>query len=192
MSLSLETDRLILRPLTAEDADNLFQLDSDPQVMRYINGGIPTSYAAIVQNFLPTYTRVDPKFPHLRFWAALDQQNLDFVGWFHFIHVGQHPLALRLKLAAEDDIALGYRLHRNFWGKGYATEASRFLIQKGFQEWKVQRVVAWALRENLASTGVMKRLGMSLEQEFDFPADVLPNIPPEQRQGVKYGISYGV
>ncbi len=53
----LETERLVLRRIRADDADNLYDLDSDPDVMRFLNGGIPTPRAVVEEDILPRFLR---------------------------------------------------------------------------------------------------------------------------------------
>ena len=70
MQIFLETGRLRLRQFTAADEDNLFELNSDPEVMRYINGGEPTPRAQIRDEILPFHARYYEKFPGFGTWAA--------------------------------------------------------------------------------------------------------------------------
>jgi RimJ/RimL family protein N-acetyltransferase len=122
----LETERLVLRRFTARDADNLYDLDSDPDVMRFLNGGIPTPRAVIEGDVLPRFLRYAEGFPRFGFWAAVEKASAEFVGWF----------SLRpLDEANRREAVLGFRLRKAAWGKGYATEGARALIRLGFAEW---------------------------------------------------------
>ena len=160
----LQTDRLILRRFTAADLDNLFELDNDPEVMRYINGGNPTSRVIIQNDILPAFLHYDEQYPAFGFWAAVDKLSSSFIGWFSFRPVSD----------SAGEIALGYRLHKAFWNKGYATEGARALIHKGFTELGVQRIVAKTYEKNLASRRVMEKVGMSLVRRFHLvPEDLL-------------------
>jgi RimJ/RimL family protein N-acetyltransferase len=90
-----------------------------------INGGRPTPRQEIENDVLPTFLDYYERFPGYGFWAAVEKSTGRFVGWFHFRPAERaHP----------DEIELGYRLRKSAWGKGYATEGSRALIQKGFAE----------------------------------------------------------
>ena len=139
----LETARLVLRRLTRDDAENLFELDCDPEVMRYLTGGIPHTREEIVGRELPRYLRYYERYSDYGFWAAIERATGEFLGWFHF-----HP-----SREGSEEIELGYRLKRSAWGKGYATEGSRALIEKGFTELGARKVVADALAANLRSRG---------------------------------------
>jgi RimJ/RimL family protein N-acetyltransferase len=160
MQVFLETDRLILRRFTEADVDNLTGLDADPEVMRFITGGVPTSRAEIENDFLPAFLSYYERFDGYGFWAAIEKMTGDFLGWFHF----RPPPG-----AAEGEVELGYRLRRSAWGKGYATEGSRALIRKGFTEFGVRRVVASTMTVNQASRKVMEKSGLTLVRTFHEP-----------------------
>jgi [ribosomal protein S5]-alanine N-acetyltransferase len=189
MKVFLETERLILRFFTPEDAENLFKLDSDPNVMRFINGGNPTEYNIIKEQVLPRFLGYYQKYDRFGFWATIEKSSNEFIGWFHFYPAIEHRCANELQIANSNEIALGYRLCQSTWGKGYATEASKVLIDKGFMEWEVQRVVAWALTVNKASTRVMEKVGLKWEKEFVFTETQLPNLQPSERKIAFYGLT---
>ena len=136
MQIFLETERLVLRRFTEDDVDDLVELDSDPDVMHFINGGRPTPRREIESDVLPMFLDYYERFVGYGFWAAMEKSSGRFVGWFHF-----RPATVD----RPDEVELGYRLRKSFWGKGYATEGSRALIDKGFAELGVQRVVAFTM-----------------------------------------------
>jgi len=76
MQVFLETERLLLRRLTAADVDNLFDLDSDPEVMRYLSGGTPTPRAIIQNDILPAFLRSYERFAGFGVWAAIEKESL--------------------------------------------------------------------------------------------------------------------
>jgi RimJ/RimL family protein N-acetyltransferase len=147
----LETERLILRRFTREDADLLFDLYNDPAVMRYLNGGAPADRNEITALDLPAFLGYYPRFAGYGFWAALDRESGSFLGWFHFRPRPDDPL---------DEPELGYRLHRAAWGRGYATEGSRALLAKGFTDLGASRVTAATLTANLGSRRVLEKIGL--------------------------------
>jgi RimJ/RimL family protein N-acetyltransferase len=161
MSEYLNTKRIVLREFQLRDEEKLFELDSDPEVMKYLTGGIATAREEI----LPLIKRVEflrEKFSS-RFgvWIAETKETKEFIGWFHF-----RPD--RKDLQNTKRIELGYRLKKNFWGRGIATEVSFALINKGFTELSVEEVFAITLKDNLASQAVMKKVGMGFVREFDY------------------------
>jgi RimJ/RimL family protein N-acetyltransferase len=153
----LKTDRLMLRRFTADDVDNLVELDGDPDVMRFTTGGRPTPREEIRDDVLPAFLDYYRRFAGYGFWAAIEKSTGEFLGWFHL----RPPEGRRL-----DDVELGYRLRKSAWGKGYATEASRALIRKAFTELGAQRVYAETMAVNLASRRVMEKAGLRLVRSF--------------------------
>ena len=84
MQVFLETDRLVLRRFSLADVDNLVNLDADPDVMRYVTGGIPTSREEIQDEFLPAFLDYYQRYEGYGFWAAIEKATGEFLGWFHF------------------------------------------------------------------------------------------------------------
>ena len=152
-----ESERLILRRFTEDDADNLYELDSDPDVMRYLTGGTPTPRQVIEAEILPRFTCYDERLPGFGFWAAIDKASGDFVGWFSLRPVDK---------ADGREASLGFRLRKATWGRGYATEGARALICLSFTELGVERVVATTYEHNLASRRVMEKAGLALSRRF--------------------------
>jgi RimJ/RimL family protein N-acetyltransferase len=146
-----------MRRFTAADVDLLVELDSDPEVMRYITGGRPTPREEIERDFLPAFLGYYERFTGYGFWAAIEAVTGNFLGWFHF----RPPEGGSL-----DEAELGYRLRRSAWGKGYGTEGSCALIRAGFTEHGVERVVAGTMTVNIASRRVMEKAGLRLVRTF--------------------------
>ena len=163
MQVLLETERLVLRRFTEADADCLFDLDNDPEVMRFINGGTPTPRDVIQNDILPGFLYYDECFPGYGVWAAIENATGGFLGWLSF----------RPAESAPNEAILGYRFRKDAWGKGYATEGARALIRRGFSELGVQRVVATTYEDNLASRRVMEKLGMTLVRTFRITSEDL-------------------
>jgi RimJ/RimL family protein N-acetyltransferase len=160
MHVFLETERLVLRQFTGEDVENLVGLDRDPEVMRFINGGRPTPRAEIENDVLPVFLGYYERDARYGFWAAVERSTGRFISWFHFRPAEGAP---------PDEVELGYRLRRSAWGKGYATEGSRALIDKGFAELGVERVVASTMVVNVASRRVMEKAGLRFVRIFHQP-----------------------
>ena len=166
MEIFLETERLILRQFTQDDADNLFELNSDRDVVRFTpDVGQLIDYSMIQTQLLPKYFTYYEKYAGYGVWAAIEKSSQQFIGWFLF-RPAVYASYFDPALADENDIELGYRLRKAAWGKGYVTEGSKALILKGFSELGTQRVVAVALAANVASRRVMEKVGLKLEQKF--------------------------
>ncbi len=171
MQAFLETERLVLRRFTEADVDNLLELDSDPEVMRFLTGGKPTPRDVIQHEILPRFLHYYERFEGFGFWAAIEKSTGQFLGWFEF----RPPEGCGL-----DEAELGYRLKKSAWGKGYATEGSRALIRKGFTELGVRRVVAETMAVNTASRRVLEKAGLTLERTFH-------RTWPEPIEGAEHG-----
>ena len=141
----METERLTLRPLVASDVDELTRLNADPDVMRYLD---PEDAEDVIRD---------------GFFAAIEKDTGRLVGWFEFLDRG------------EGTVELGYRLHREFWGRGYATEGGKALIAHGFTVGDVRRVMATTMFVNDGSRRVMEKCGLRHLRTFhvDWP-DPLP------------------
>ncbi|MEV4223122.1 GNAT family N-acetyltransferase [Nonomuraea sp. NPDC049725] len=146
----LRTDRLALRRFTETeaDADLLYDLHNDPEVMRYLNGGKPVPREVITGETLP-------RFAAGGFYAAFDGET--FIGWFLLNGPAEGP-------------ELGYRLHKAAWGKGYATEGSLALIDRAFSL-GARRVYAETMTVNRGSRRVMEKCGLRFVRTFfqDWP-----------------------
>ncbi|MES4909116.1 MULTISPECIES: GNAT family N-acetyltransferase [unclassified Streptomyces] len=162
MPIFLDTERLTLRAFTEADVDHLLALDNDPDVMRFINGGRPTSREAIRTRTLPRLLHDHPCLGSRGFWAAEEKATSTFLGWFEFRPLDDHSPAV---------VELGYRLNKAAWGRGYATEGARALISKGFTELGVERVTANTMAVNTRSRRVMEKAGLSFLRNFtgDWP-----------------------
>ena len=157
MTVFVETDRLVLRRFTHDDVDALVDLDSDPLVMHYVTGGIPTSREEIEDEVLPAFLAWYERHPGYGFWAAEEGASGEFVGWFHLRPAEDAP---------PGEVELGYRLRRSSWGKGYATEGSRGLIDKGFEDHGVDRLVAYTMAVHTASRRVLVKSGLRFVRLF--------------------------
>jgi RimJ/RimL family protein N-acetyltransferase len=168
----LETPRLVMRQFTEDDADNLFDLNSDPAVMRYLTGGRPTPREEIRDRLIPFHLGVYGRLDRLGTWAAESAATGEFLGWFHF----------RPGHGSDDitNVELGYRLRRSSWSKGYATEGSRALIGMGFTDLAVERVFALTMTVNTGSRRVLEKCGLTLVRTIPFDG-------PDGVEGAEHG-----
>lgn len=175
MKVFLETSRLILREFTEADAADLFALNADPEVMRYIGpsdlGDVEAYRERIRTLNIPYYA----SHPGFGVWAAVEKTGGAFLGWFILRH------ALDCRFAAEagfrsGDVELGYRLRKAVWGMGYATEGSLALVDRAFADPAVAFVVSSALAGNVASIRVMEKAGLRRVGEFRIPGYDQPSV----------------
>jgi RimJ/RimL family protein N-acetyltransferase len=142
--------------------------------MRYLTGGQPTPREEVRDEVLPRLLAYYSQGDDFGYWAAINKETGEFLGWFHF---RPHPGQADAVTEAPDrqGIELGYRLRRAAWGQGYATEGCLALIRKGFTELGVERVYAETMAVNQASRRVMEKSGLQYLRTFhqEWP-DALP------------------
>lgn len=176
----LETERLALRRFTADDADLLIELDSDPAVMRYLTGGEATAPEMVRERHLPYIIAGYEKWDgDLGLFAAQERDGGAFIGWLCLRPEPDGP---------REEAELGYRLRRAYWGRGYATEGSQALLHKGFTELGVHMVWAATMAVNRGSRRVMGKLGMTLADTIPTPPD-MEMVEGSEHGGVRYEIT---
>lgn len=178
MDVHLETARLVLRRFTPADLDDLVALDSDPEVMRYITGGRPTPREVLRDEHLPFWLAFYERGDTWGFWAAEDRADGAFLGWFHLRPAHDDP---------PDEPELGYRLRREVWGRGLATEGARALVDRAFGQDGARRVYATTMAINVGSRRVMEKAGMRFVRLFhgEWPEP----IPGDEHGDVEYAIT---
>lgn len=131
MNIFLKTERLIIKPSTPEDFDDLYAIQSDPDVMQYIGQGVRTR-------------------PEVNEWLAKAIEHHRKHG-FSFCSVFEKTSGLLIGQAGlqylgyddnQPDIEVGYRLKKQYWGKGYATELTKALIKWGLEHLSVDKLIA--------------------------------------------------
>ncbi len=147
---AIETARLHLKQFSPEDSDTLYRLYSDPAVMRYVGRGVRTR--------TETETALRWLLSHWEkhgfgLWAAVDKMDAQIIGRCGLIFLDNTP-----------EVELGYLLDKAYWGRGLATEASLAILKYGFETVKLDRIVAIAHPDNLASRRVLEKVGMKYEK----------------------------
>ena len=159
MNWYLQTERMKFRKIGDDDRLNIFDLDSDPEVMRFLTNGQPSKMSDVQTALEKTAQLFKKHKGRFGFWASIEKSTGEFMGWVHF----------RLGKIDPDNtsrIELGYRFKKNFWGKGYATEGARAFVDHGFNQLQVVEVFAQTMKRNIASQNVMKKIGMTFSREF--------------------------
>ncbi|MGH2892482.1 MAG: GNAT family N-acetyltransferase [Solirubrobacteraceae bacterium] len=177
---TLHTERLGLVPLTDEHLQFEIELDSDPEVMRYITGRA-LSPDEVEQAHRRRLAAAD-EVPGLGFWAGFADD--DFVGWW----ILQPPNGPdQPRVAGEAD--LGYRMLHRRWRRGYASEGARELIRYGFEEAGLDRIFAQTMAGNAASRATMVSVGLTFARAFvsGEPHDDL--VPGAEQGEVEYEIT---
>lgn len=166
----LETARLRLRRFTDTDADAalVFELDSDPEVMRYI-GPYRFPDVAAYRERIRTAWLPQGTHPYRGVFALEEKATGEFLGWIFLRPATAYKYAAEAGWTRDTDLELGYRLRRAAWGRGFATEAAKELIRLALADPDVTSVVAAALVPNRGSTRVMQKAGLAFVREFTTP-----------------------
>jgi RimJ/RimL family protein N-acetyltransferase len=156
MAITLETRRLVLRPLGRGDLADLVALDQDPEVMRYV--GSPAGVKSPAETARRAHTRIEESergdHAPLGFWRVEGRGDGIFLGVAALLRMpdgGDGPPG--------GDVEIAYRLARSAWGRGIATEAAGALIAHGLRTLGLPRLVAVTYPENRASQRVLDKLG---------------------------------
>lgn len=153
---TIETERLVLRHWRADDIEPFHRLNSDERVMRFFPFRRDRKQSAEMLERIHQMV-ADDGFG----WAAICLKDGTVIG---FSGLSQ----INFETAFTPAVEIGWRLLPEHWGAGYASEAARALVAHGFNELGLDEIVSFAVTTNTASTGVMRRIGMTAEPEFDF------------------------
>ena len=148
---TVETERLLLVPLEMKHIDNLSDLDSDPEVLRYITNG-EIRDRKHQEEAVPRVIKYMQENPGLGLWIAYLKESSEFIGWYILKH-----------LPDDGGVEVGFRLKQKFWGNGYSTEAGTALLKHGFETLDLNRIAAIVRPDNLASQAVIKKIGLKEE-----------------------------
>jgi RimJ/RimL family protein N-acetyltransferase len=155
---SLETERLCLRPLRANDLDHLLALDNDPQVMRWLNGGQPVTRVVMANELMPEFLQEAIRHPGFGFWVAEEKHASAFLGWFSLLRA----------MDERDAPTFGVRLSRDAWGQNYAYEGGKAVLQHAFNTLALRSVEATTYEANTASRRLLARLGFTEIRRFRY------------------------
>jgi RimJ/RimL family protein N-acetyltransferase len=175
---TLHTERLTLLPLADEHLEWEVELDSDPEVMRYLSGGASTREE--VEAAHAWRTAAAQKVDGLGFWVGLVED--EFVGWWILqpAHGPDQP--------DDPGVAdLGYRLLRRQWRNGLASEGARELVRYGFDEVGLDRIIAQTLAVNVGSRAVMERAGLTYVRTF--PSSMTAPVEGVEQGEVEYELT---
>jgi ribosomal-protein-alanine N-acetyltransferase len=162
MKMICSTTRLYLREFedTDKDADFILEMNSQPEVLKYLHERTLTSTADAKQILRE---HILPQYPlGLGRWAVHRKADYAFLGW----------CGLKQRAERNNEIDLGYRFLPAHWGQGVAYEAAEAVIQYGLNELKLPEINACAHIENMASLRILEKLGMTYIRE-----DIIDDCP---------------
>lgn len=147
-----------MRRFTLDDLDELAALRSDPEVMRYIGEQSRKKVEERLQYYISHYDS-----HRLGMWAVIHKATGKLIGWAGLIFLDGTP-----------EVEVGYGVAKDYWGQGLMTEAARACLRYGFERTALERIVAIAMPENVASWRIMEKLGMRYEKNaFHYGHDVV-------------------
>ena len=150
----IKTERIYLERFREDDTDLLFQLDGDADVMKYITLGVSRTIEEVIEKSMPRILKSYQENSDFGIFAAYLNNSDKYIGWFQFEKDKEF----------KDAIEIGWRLKKQHWGNGYATELAIAFSEMGIEMGKT--IVARAMIENLASIRVMEKVGLEFEKEF--------------------------
>lgn len=153
----LTTPRLVLRDFRDGDADDLYAMDGDDRVMRYIGTGMPgRSYEQCAEAIPRIMTKAVEQPGYGLLHASLRDDGA---------FIGASGLFL---LPETGEVEVAYRLPFVCWGRGYATEMARALLDHGFGALGLTRIIGLTFPENVPSQRVLEKIGMRSEGEGEY------------------------
>ena len=155
MKIILETDRLILREFVMDDLEEFFRMLSDPEVTHYTGDEVQTLQEARTR--LEERVFGDYRKHGYGRWAVVHKPTGKVIGFAGLKYLDD-----------VDESDLGFRLFKEHWGKGLATEASRAILAYGFDKLRLKRIVGIVDKENKASVRVLEKLGFEFEEITTF------------------------
>jgi len=158
MKIFIETERLIIREIRTDDIEGMFELESDPQVHKYL-GNQPLKTLEEVPDRIAFIRQQYADFGIGR-WAMLEKHTGDFVGWTGFKFINE---TVNGYINYYD---LGYRMIPKYWNKGYATEAAKVCLKYNDEQLKLHPVYAIADDSNLGSKNVLMKTGFTPAESF--------------------------
>lgn len=149
----IETNRLLLTEFQPSDAEHMYRLNLDPEVLKY-TGDPPFVSVEEAREFLQNYSAY--KKHGFGRWSVWLKSNKEYIGW------------CGLKRNEEGLVDIGFRFFRDRWNQGFATESAKACLDYGFTTLKLQQIIGRADLENKASIRVLEKIGMKFWKEDAF------------------------
>jgi len=157
ISLHLETERLLLRPYELKDAQRLFEMNTDAEVLKYTDDTAfesITATKAYIKDYIENPEGQIKKYKMGRL-AVIEKSTEEFVG---FCGIKTHE--------ASQITDIGYRFLRSKWGKGFATEACNEVLKFAFETHQKEQIIAHVHEQNIGSQKVAEKLGFQIDHRF--------------------------
>jgi len=152
--LYIETERLLIRPFKLEDIEPAYVMDADPEVTRYTGDGGVVSKKEIERRIVENVFGDYEKYGFGRLAVELKSEN-KFIGFTGLKY-----------LEDMDEVNLGYRFMKKYWGKGIATESAKACLNLAFETLELSKVIAMVLPENIGSIRVLEKLNFEYKKDI--------------------------
>ncbi len=155
----IETERLILRDFLETDQADLFEMDSDPEVHRYLgNRPVKTS-----DEIKPVIEMVRQQYldNQIGRWIMVEKATGNVLGWAGLKYIRN------TMNSTTNFYDVGYRLKQKHWGQGFATEAAKAALEFGFNELNLKEIIGITAIENQASANILKKIGLQFVNQFN-------------------------
>lgn len=156
----VETQRLILREITIDDLDGMYELDSDPEVHTYL--GKQSIKSKDERLKVIGFIRQQYHDNGIGRWAVILKDTNEFIGWTGLKYI-TYPINNHVNFHE-----LGYRLIRRYWGQGFATESALASLEYAFERLGINEVYAMAECENMASNKILEKVSFQFVEEFEY------------------------
>ena len=170
MPSNIETERLILRPWQKEDLEPFARLNADPRVMEYF----PSVLSRGESDQLAKKIQAKIEKNGWGFWAVSLKENATFIGF-----LGLNDIDPSFPFAPA--VEIGWRLAFDAWGKGYATEGAKAVLQYGFETVNLNEIVSFTAVQNQRSRRIMEKIGMHHDPQDNFDHPKIPEGHPLRR-----------
>ena len=159
MNLTLQTNRLILRPLEISDAQAMFDMNKNPEVHKYLWQTTEKNICESIK--VIEYVQEQYKKNKIGRFATILKETNEFIGWTGIKFVNDQT-----ENGNTNFYDYGYRLDEKFWNKGYATEASIAWLDYGFNQMKIEKMNAYTHFENGASNHILQKVGFNFIEDY--------------------------
>lgn len=163
----IDTERLTFREWKEKDSISFYHMSQDPKVMEYF----PSLWSMELVTIFIANMEIQLKKKKYTLWVVEEKNSKEFMG---FIGLNSPQWEAQFTPCVE----IGWRLAYPFWGKGYATEGAKAVLDYAFEELKLVEVVAFTVPDNLRSRRVMDKIGMIRDEKGDF---LHPKLDPKDR-----------
>lgn len=154
MTIILQTERLIVRTWSPDDAEIGFLIWRDPEVMRYVGTGQPNASIEETQAWIGRMS-AHHESHGFGFWAVVEKKTGRLIG----------SCGMGYQRDGGPPLEFGYTLARTHWGKGYATEAAAACRRYAFETLRLPELLASVDSRNVASQRVLEKIGFIFQRE---------------------------